>query len=153
MNQQALQDLVEWQCYGCGKNNELGLQIKSYWSGDDLVCNWQPKPFHAGHPGNLHHGVTATICFCHGAWAATAMSHRNERREIKHPIEYFYLNRSLQFEILKAIPIESTVTFRASVKKLDAQSAVVSTGAFVGDEKCAQAETRLVRVSAEEMEF
>jgi predicted thioesterase len=68
-------------------------------------------------------------------------------------VEFFYLNRSMQFAILEAIPIHSTVTFRASVKELDGKSAVVSTGAFVGDEKCAQAETRLARVSAEEMEF
>jgi hypothetical protein len=92
VDQRALQDLVDWECYGCGRFNELGLQIKSFWSGDELICDWRPKPFHAGHPGKLHHGVTATICFCHGAWAATAMAHRNEGREIQNPVEFFYLN-------------------------------------------------------------
>ncbi|MDX1431609.1 MAG: hypothetical protein R3286_04090 [Gammaproteobacteria bacterium] len=153
MNQQALQDLVDWQCYGCGRNNEMGLRIKSYWFGDELVCDWHPKPFHAGHPGNLHQGVTATICFCHGAWAATAMAHRNEGREIQNPVQFFYINRSLHFDALRAIPIDSTVTFRASVLTLDRASATVSTGAFVGDEKYAQAETHLIRKTADEMEF
>ena len=148
-----LQDLVDWQCYGCGRLNELGLQIKSYWSGDELVCNWLPKSFHAGHPGTLHHGVTATIMFCHGAWAATSRAHRNEGREIQNPIEYFFSNRSLRFDVLSPIPIESTVTLRAKVVRLEGDEADVATSAYAEETECARGETHLVRVSADEMEF
>ena len=28
------------QCYGCGRLNEQGLQIKSYWDGDETVCEY-----------------------------------------------------------------------------------------------------------------
>ena len=149
----ALQDLVDWGCYGCGRLNEQGLQIKSYWSGDELVCNWQPSEFHIGHPDNLHHGVTATIMFCHGAWAATAMAYRKEGREFEKAVEYFYVNRRLQFDVLKPIPITSTVTFKAIVDQLTDENADVSSTASVGDVDCAIGKTHLERVSANDMEF
>ena len=150
MNQQALQDLVDWECYGCGRLNASGLQIKSYWSDDELVCDWEPQAFHVGHPGKLHHGVTATLCFCHGAWAATSAAHRQEGREMQNPVEFFYINQSLWYESLNPISIESTVTFRARVTALEGGEAAVETGAYVGDLQCVKAQTRLVRVSAEE---
>jgi hypothetical protein len=150
MDQRALQELVDWECYGCGKLSESGLQIKSYWSGDELICDWRPKPFHAGHPGKLHHGIMATICFCHGAWAATSAAHRAEGREIHNPIDYCYLNQSLLFDIVSPIPIDSTVTFRARVATLNGEEATVSTGVFVAGMQCARAETSLVRASADE---
>ena len=43
--QQAFQDYYpdEWaQCYGCGRLNEYGLQIKSYWDGEESVCTFTP---------------------------------------------------------------------------------------------------------------
>ena len=35
-------------CYGCGRLNEHGLQIKSYWSknNEDSICHFQPKEYH-----------------------------------------------------------------------------------------------------------
>ena len=35
-------------CFGCGKDNPDGLQIKSYWEGEDAVCIWESKPMYHG---------------------------------------------------------------------------------------------------------
>ena len=32
-------------CFGCGRNNKYGLQIKSYWEGDKAICVWNPKQY------------------------------------------------------------------------------------------------------------
>jgi len=37
-------------CYGCGRLNEHGYQIKSYWQGDESVCVYQPKEYHIAVP-------------------------------------------------------------------------------------------------------
>ena len=29
-------------CYGCGRLNEHGHQIKSYWAGEESVCHFAP---------------------------------------------------------------------------------------------------------------
>jgi predicted thioesterase len=42
------------------------------------------------------------------------------------------------------------VTFRAKVTRLEGKEAAVSIGAYVDEKQCAQANTQLVRVSAEE---
>ena len=38
-------------CYGCGKLNEKGHRIKSYWDGDESVAVFEPKPYHTAIPG------------------------------------------------------------------------------------------------------
>ena len=72
MHAQPFQDCVDWHCYGCGRLNDHGLQIKSHWDGDDVVCRWQAKPFHVGLPGRLQGGVIATTIICHTLWTTTA---------------------------------------------------------------------------------
>ena len=45
MAEKAFQDYYPDQtnyCYGCGRLNEYGLQIKSYWDGDEAVCDPAP---------------------------------------------------------------------------------------------------------------
>lgn len=88
MDPRPFQDLVDWQCYGCGRLNEHGLQIKSQWEDDEVVCHWHPKPFHVGHPGRLQGGVIATALICHAVWTATATAHRREGREIREPLDF-----------------------------------------------------------------
>jgi hypothetical protein len=43
MEGRALQDVLLVHCYGCGALNAHGLQIKSHWDGDELLCRWQPQ--------------------------------------------------------------------------------------------------------------
>ena len=143
----AFQDLVDWQCYGCGRLNEHGLQIKSYWRGDEIVCTWRPKPFHVGHPGRLQGGLIATIVICHGVWAATAVAHRNERREVREPLDFTYSTTSLKLDLLKPVPIDCILTFRAKVTEMRNDRANVLCSVLVESEEHARAETQHVRVT------
>ena len=34
-------------CYGCGRLNANGLQIKSYWEGQESVCRFRPAGWDA----------------------------------------------------------------------------------------------------------
>ena len=46
MNQKAFQDYYPDElnyCYGCGRFNVQGLQIKSYWDGEETVAIFHPK--------------------------------------------------------------------------------------------------------------
>ena len=99
MHSQPFQDRVDWHCYGCGRLNDHGLQIKSHWDGDDVVCRWQAKPFHVGLPGRLQGGVIATAIICHALWTATATACRNEGIEIEEPMGFAYSTTSLQARV------------------------------------------------------
>jgi len=64
----AFQELIQGNhCWGCGTLNPRGLQIKSYWSGEESVCKFQPQAHHmAGPPHVLNGGIIATVINCHG---------------------------------------------------------------------------------------
>src|SRR5687768_15372713 len=111
----AFQDLVDWECYGCGRLNEHGLHIKSSWEGDEVVCRWQPQPFHVGLPGRLQGGLIATVLICHAVWTATATACRAEQRDIAEPMGFAFSTTSLALDFLSPAPVDRLLTVRSRV--------------------------------------
>ena len=75
MTQPSFQDYYPDElahCYGCGRLNEHGYQIKSYWDGDESVCHFMPKPYHISVPGYVYGGLLASLIDCHGTGTAAA---------------------------------------------------------------------------------
>ncbi len=60
MNQKAFQDYYPDElshCYGCGRFNEHGLQLKSYWDGEKTVARALAlKPVNGRGPGRREAG-------------------------------------------------------------------------------------------------
>ena len=53
----AFQDqIVGNHCWGCSPTNESGLHIKSFWSGDESVCTWNPGGHHSAAAAHLVNG-------------------------------------------------------------------------------------------------
>ncbi len=70
-------------CWGCGRLNDKGLQIKSRWDGEEGVCTWRPQEFHAAGPRDvLSGGIIASIIDCHSVCTAVADAYRFEGRHI-----------------------------------------------------------------------
>jgi len=61
-------------CYGCGPNNDEGLQLKSYWQGDKAIAQFNPSEKHRGIPGFVYGGLVASLIDCH-AMATAAADH------------------------------------------------------------------------------
>lgn len=59
------------RCFGCGPANEQGLRIRSFESGDELVCDWTPQPHHLAFDGIVNGGIIGALLDCHSNWAAT----------------------------------------------------------------------------------
>lgn len=148
-----LQQEFTWGCYGCGKCNEKGLQAETVKTDEGYLCEWHTNEVHVAHPGKYHHGLLTTICFCHGAWSATAESHEAEGKKITNPLEYFYVNRSISYEILKPIPLQKIISILANVSLDRNESAIVEFEIRLEKDLCARASTELVRVNAGDMEF
>ena len=63
MDRKAFQDLYPAEfchCYGCGRLNEHGLQLKSYWDGADAVAVFEPRAYHMGISGYVYGGLIAS---------------------------------------------------------------------------------------------
>ncbi len=147
MHEQPFQDLVDWHCYGCGRLNEHGLQIKSRWDGDDVVCEWQAEPFHVGLAGRLQGGVIATAIICHAVWTATATACRRDGIEIEEPMRFAYSTVSLKLEFLAPTAVDSVLTLRARMTALDGDRATVSTSVFVDGRETTRAESEHLRLA------
>jgi acyl-coenzyme A thioesterase PaaI-like protein len=148
---QAFQDKIPGNyCWGCGNINEHGLQIKSYWSGDEAVCTWQPKPYHAAGPTHvLNGGIIATVIDCHSVCTAIAAAYRAEGREIGTEPPIWYVTKSLQVTYLRPTPIDQPITLRARIKETNEKATILTCSLFEKGkgEECARGEVVAIRVA------
>jgi acyl-coenzyme A thioesterase PaaI-like protein len=54
-------DLDEGYCFGCGRNNPIGLKLRFTRDGDSVRTEFTPDRAHQGWPGLLHGGILGTL--------------------------------------------------------------------------------------------
>jgi acyl-coenzyme A thioesterase PaaI-like protein len=149
MEEKAIQD--RWHeigsyCWGCGRNNEHGLQLKSYWQGDELVATWQPKEYHIAFPGALVGGIIATLIDCHCVNAANSASCEAEGREYDEAPISGFVGGTITVKYLKPTPIDKPVTLRARIKEMKERKITVTCSLYSGETECATGEVIAVRI-------
>jgi len=143
MTQLAFQDYYPDQlalCYGCGRLNEHGLQIKSYWEGEESVCLFQPRPYHTAIPGYVYGGLIASLIDCHSTGTAAAATYRAQNRAMDTEPPLRFVTASLHVDYLRPTPIEAMLTIRGVVKELKGRKVVVASTLSAHDELCARGE-------------
>ena len=128
------------QCYGCGRMNEHGLQIKTHWEGDESVTVYQPRPYHTAIPGYVYGGLIASLIDCHSTGTAAAAVARAEGRAIDSEPALRFVTASLHVDYLRPTPIDGPLQVRATVKELKPRKVVVSSRLYAGEELCARGE-------------
>ena len=103
-------------CYGCGASNKQGLQIKSFWDGNESVCVFKPKTHHSAMPPDIMNGGTiATLIDCHCICTSIADAYREEGRDIGEEPTIWYATGFLKVNYRKPTPIDGPVTIRAKI--------------------------------------
>jgi acyl-coenzyme A thioesterase PaaI-like protein len=128
IEQRAFQDFYHdslAHCYGCGKLNEFGHQIKSYWEGEESVCHFEPKPYHIAIPGYVYGGLLASLIDCHGTGTAAAAAYRAEKRAMDTEPAFRFLTASLHVDYLKPTPLGVTLEVRGRVKEVKGRKVVI----------------------------
>ncbi|MEE9284969.1 MAG: PaaI family thioesterase [Dehalococcoidia bacterium] len=151
MDQVPFQDEIrDNHCWGCSPFNEHGLQIKSFWSGDEAVCTWRPREYHMAGPSHvLNGGIIGSVIDCHCICTAIAAAYKAEGRPINSEPLIFYATAMLQVSYLRPTPINLQVVLRARIKEMTDRKTVLSCLLTAEDEECAQAEVVAVRVPTE----
>jgi acyl-coenzyme A thioesterase PaaI-like protein len=149
--QKAFQELIqENHCFGCGSLNEYGLQIRSYWDGEESVCNWKPREYHMAGPTHvLNGGIIATLIDCHSICTAIAAAYRNEGREIGSGERIWYATGYLKVSYKRPAPIVEEVTLRARITDITDRKTLVACSIYAEDKECSQAELLAIRVPPE----
>lgn len=128
MNSKAFQDYYPdslAHCYGCGRLNDAGHQIKSYWDGDESVCHFQPSPQHISIPGYVYGGLLASLIDCHGTGTAAAAGYRAESRPMDSEPALRYLTASLHVDYLKPTPLGTLLEVRGKVQEVKGRKVVI----------------------------
>lgn len=146
--QRAFQDRIPHNhCWGCGPDNQHGLQIKSYWSGDESICNWEPLPWHMAGPTHvLNGGIIATLIDCHSICTAIAAAYRRDGRAMDSEPLIWYVTAHLDITYRYPTPIEGPVTLRASVTETSPRKSLVACTLSADDEERVRADVVAVRV-------
>lgn len=149
MNNKSFQDHYPDElsyCYGCGRLNEHGLQLKSYWDGEETVATFHPRPYHVAIPGYVYGGLIASIIDCHGTGTAAAASYREEGREMGTDPPLRFVTASLQVEYLRPTPLGATLEVRGRVKEIKGRKVVVSATVSVEGEVSARGQVVAVQM-------
>ena len=112
-------------CYGCGRLNEHGHQIKSIWDGDESVCYFDPKPYHTAIPGYVYGGLLASLIDCHGTGTAAAAAYREAGRDMDTEPALRFLTGSLHVDFLKPTPQGVTLEIRGRIKEVKGRKVVI----------------------------
>lgn len=133
-------------CYGCGRRNEHGHQIKTYWDGDETVTRFQPQPEHTAIPGFVYGGLIASLIDCHSTGTAAAAAYRAEQREMDSEPPLRFVTGSLHVDFLKPTPLGPVLELRGRVKELKGRKVVVESEVWVDGAMTARGEVVAVQM-------
>lgn len=120
-------------CYGCGRRNQHGHQLKSFWDGDETVARFTPQRYHTAIPGYVYGGLIASLIDCHGTGSASAAAARvagtelgaasaSESADRNAPR---FVTASLKVDYLKPTPLGPELEIRGMIKQASERKVVV----------------------------
>ncbi len=152
MTEKSFQDYYpdQWShCYGCGRHNENGHQIKSYWDEEagETTATFHPKEYHIAIPGYVYGGLIASLIDCHGTGSAAAAAHQAAGHDLEGSEPLFrFVTASLHVDYLKPTPLGPPLDLRGKIKEVKGRKVVVDITLSVEDEVTARGEVVAVQV-------
>ena len=149
MNDKAFQDYYDDEascCYGCGRLNEHGLQIKTYWQGEETVTVFEPEPYHCGITGFIYGGLIASLIDCHAMATATAAAYRAEGRAMDTDPSIRFVTALLEVRYVRPTPAGLPLEIRGRVQELKGRKAIIGATLSAEGRVCAQGKVVGVRI-------
>jgi len=133
-------------CYGCGRLNEHGLQIKSYWDGEQSVAKLVPDENYIAIPGFVYGGLIASLVDCHSTGTAAAARYRAEGREMDTQPTLRFVTASLKVDFLAPTPLGVELEIWGKVVEIKEKKVVVESKVMAKDIICAKGLVVAVRM-------
>ncbi len=118
-------------CYGCGRLNEHGIQLKTRWEGDETVARYTPRAYHTAVPGFVYGGLIASLVDCHGMGTAAAAHERAQGRAIGEGPAPRFVTASLRVDYLRPTPLGPELEVRGRVKEFGGRKVIVEASVSV----------------------
>ena len=153
MKEMAFQDYYAddySHCYGCGRLNQKGHQIKSFWDGDESVCRIVPEKHYSGGMKNiLYGGLIASLIDCHGAGTAAAAKAQELKIEMTPGAMPRFVTASLKVDYLAPTPMDMEVELRGKVEEIKGRKVTVSVTLSAEDTVRAKGQLIMVQIREE----
>lgn len=133
-------------CYGCGKLNEKGHQIKTFWEGEETVTKYFPKEYHTAIPGYVYGGLLASLIDCHGTGSAAAAMYKHEGRDMDTDPPLRFVTASLKVNYLKPTPLGPELVLRGKIREVKGKKVIVDIDLYAEDQLCVQGEVIAVKM-------
>lgn len=141
MNKRAFQDCYPEElshCFGCGKNNAEGHQLKSYWDGDETIAHFLPKSCHIAIPGFVYGGLIASLIDCHGTASASAAACRAAGIEMGTKPSLRFVTGSLKVVYLAPTPLGVELELRGVITEIKERKVIVDISLSAEGRICAK---------------
>jgi acyl-coenzyme A thioesterase PaaI-like protein len=128
MQRRAIQDLYPEDfahCFGCGRLNAQGHQLKSYVEGNDVVARFTPKDDHIAVPGFVYGGLLASLVDCH-AMATAAAAELAEAGTAEGAPAPRYVTAALKIDYIKPTTLGPELEIRGHVIERTPRKALVA---------------------------
>ncbi|MDC9529028.1 PaaI family thioesterase [Pseudoalteromonas sp. Angola-7] len=137
-------------CYGCGKSNPDGHQLKSYWldnyEGSKTIAHFTPKPYHTAIPGFVYGGLLASLIDCHGTGSAAAVVHYKNNLTIGSVPTIRFVTAALNINYLAPTPIDNQLELVGEFSQVKDNKVIVDITLSANNVMCAKGEVIAVKM-------
>ena len=133
-------------CFGCGRYNQAGHQLKTFAAGDETITEHEPAPIYTGAGEFAYGGLIASLIDCHCVGTAMSNYYHREGREVGEGDEIWCVTGRLTVNYLAPTPIDQEVTLRARIEEVTDKKTVLKCRFYSGETQTAEGEVVAVRV-------
>lgn len=146
--QRAIQDTYPEDfshCFGCGRYNEQGYQIKTYLDGATTVTRYRPAPYHLSAGEFAYGGILASVVDCHSAGSAAIFWMQDNRQIVGAEPSPRFVTARLEIDYVKPTPL-TDLTLIGTAEEIGKRKAIVTTELLAGDVVTVRGRGVMVRV-------
>ena len=131
-------------CYGCGRLNPHGYQLKTYPAGELTESRFTPEPYHTAVPGYVYGGLIASLIDCHSTGSAAIFKMQAEGKEPGGEEAPRFVTAHLEVDFLAPTPLGMELRLVGHKVEVKERKVVVDTEMFAGEKLVAKGHAVLV---------
>ncbi|MFT4084587.1 MAG: PaaI family thioesterase [Nocardioides sp.] len=127
----AIQDFYDDRaaaCYGCGRLNEAGLRLRTWWAPDDSAqteTRFVPRPEHTAMPGYVYGGLVASVLDCSGTGSASLAATRERGRDPRADGAVRFVTGTLEVRFCAPTPLGPELVVRGRIAEVKGRKVTV----------------------------
>lgn len=124
------------QCYGCGRLNKDGMQLKTRWEGNETVSRYKPKGYHTAIEGFVYGGLLASLIDCHGTASGSLAYAKENNIDLDGYNAPRFVTGNLNVSYRKPTPLDTELEIRGKITEVKGRKVVTNIELIAKGEVC-----------------